>query len=944
MTKNELENAKESLRTTLESQKEMFSVSKEELAMFVNYQSLFWKNYELTESDKAELVTYLENYIFVKHDHSGYAVLSNEPFDNTWYDKNKPTDEYFWNLYCMHHAQKGDLDRASLDLLGKTTLPNLMNCLGNPKEKLNAQRKRYGLVLGDVQSGKTSTYAGLICKAADAGMKVVILLAGTTENLRQQTQERMEEDVVGLTIRNDYFKNTQRLQVGVGNLNGWENKVSAYTLYDEDFTIRNANNMTSIASQKSLVLFVVKKNVPVLTHLHEWLTGPNQNFNEQGYLPYSLLLIDDEADNASINTRDSTLDPTATNKKIREICEAFMDTNYVGFTATPYANIFINPESDNDMITADLFPKDFIYVLPTPEPYIGAQRIFGEPTLEHPNYGNCSYMLRYITDIREPSRTELRGMTENQRNESLIYYNHKKTWKGILPDSLISAIRCFYLANAIRDLDDKQFDDPRTMLINISRFTNVHSYIKKNIKKIVEDDYCEMRINFSNDSSKNTQNELYNELHRLFDQNYADCGLTWEQVGDKNVLLKGEPPKVIVVNGSKESKEDTPNYKKYPSLRIIAIGGLALSRGLTLKGLMTSYFYRNTCTYDVLMQMGRWFGYRPNYDKICRIWITNTSANWYKEIADATEELKTELARMNRLDLTPADFGLRIRRDNTALEITARNKMRKAGQCKVYITYWGDVFETPYFNKSAADNTYNFDVTTKWLQYLLNNGYVREKLQNRSTYLIRDVDRNNIVTILKDIRTSKQNWKFNVATLLQFIDSNSKELEKWDVAVVGGSGEDVEGMFCDDIKLKAVTRRISIRGEAFAFSHQGVVSGNNDGSIGLDDPNAVREEYEKLEAAENPMSALKINRCTWFKYAKRKPIIFIYPVRPSSKTNPEAVLKDYFDEIGNMPILGYAVGIPGFGHKLDSRDYYTNVVYQNNDGTFDMEDNTDEDE
>ena len=573
MTLTELEEAKKALRKTLESQKSAFSITKEELAKFVEFQFYFLKKWIPTEEDKKELVSYLENYIFVKHDHEGYAIIDDEPFDNTWYTKNPPKNQYFWDLFSEYHAEKGDLDRASLNLLGDKTLPNLMNCLGNPSEKLTTQRKRYGLVLGDVQSGKTSTYSGLICKAADAGVKVVILLAGITETLRQQTQERIEEDIVGLTIRTDNFHNNKPSNVGVGTLPGWENKVTTFTLYEDDFNMARAKSMTSIGTHKSIVLFVVKKNVPVLTHLHEWLTGPNQHLNAEGKLPYSLLLIDDEADNASINTKDSTIDPTATNKKIREICEVFMNSNYVGFTATPYANIFINPETDDDMVTADLFPKDFIYVLPTPKPYIGAQRIFGTPTEEHPEYGNCSYMLDscYIKDIKEPSTADIRSMSDKQQIEGPLYYKHKKHWKGQLPKSLVESIRCYYIANAIRDLDERQFDAPRTMLVNISRFVNVHNYLKKEIAAIVDADYKEIRVNFSKSQERNVGNELYNELHRLFDIHYANCGYTWEQVGQRDVLLKWESSKdrksikVITVNGTKESRDEAPDYKKYPS-------------------------------------------------------------------------------------------------------------------------------------------------------------------------------------------------------------------------------------------------------------------------------------------------------------------------------------------------------------------------------------------
>lgn len=942
MNIQELEEAKKALRLTLETQHNAITVSKEELVMFVEYQSRFWKKWSATAEDKEALVSYLENYIFVKHDHNGYAIVSDEPFDRTWYTKNKPQNEYFWNLFSLYHSQKGDLDRASLDKLGDITLPNLMNCLGNPKEKLSKQRKRYGLVLGDVQSGKTSTYSGLICKAADAGVKVVILLAGITENLRQQTQERIEEDIVGLTIRTDNFHNNQPTNVGVGTLPGWENKVTTFTLYEDDFNMARAKSMSSIGSQKSIVLFVVKKNVPVLTHLHEWLTGSNQHLNADGKLPYSLLLIDDEADNASINTKDSTLDPTATNRKIREICEVFMDSNYVGFTATPFANIFINPETDEEMVTADLFPKDFIYVLPTPDPYIGAQKIFGQPSKEHPNYGSCSYMLDncYITDIKELTNAEIHNLTEQQLNEGPIYFKHQKTWRGQLPSSLIESVRCFYLANAIRDLDINQQISPRTMLINVSRYVGVHSYLKKEIDQLVTNDYKEIRINFSVDHDKNVKNELYMELHRLFEIHYSSCGHTWEEVGAKNSLLRGEKPKVIVVNGTKESREDTPDYKRNPSLRLIAVGGFALSRGLTLKGLSTSYFYRNTSTYDVLMQMGRWFGYRPNYEKVCRIWITNTSANWYHEIAEATEELKSELAHMQSLELTPRDFGLRIRRDDTALEITARNKMRKAGKYEIRTTFWGDVFETPYFSTSILDNNINLDVTRSWLKKLSDEVAIPQKVKGFSSYIIRNVPANDIISLLGEIRTSNKNLKFNKTNISRFIADNKDKLIKWDVVIVGGTSDIVNGLMPNDnLVLKASTRKFSVRGdgEGFSFTHQGVVSGNNDGKIGLDDPLTVQNEYKEKESKINPLSAQKINRYTWFKYAQRKPALFIYPVRPSNKTIIEGALGDYINELNGKPVMGYSVGIPGFGHESDARSYYTNVVYQNNDGFTDSE-------
>lgn len=296
---------------------------------------------------------------------------------------------------------------------------------------------------------------------------------------------------------------------------------------------------------------------------------------------------------------------------------------------------------------------------------------------------------------------------------------------------------------------------------------------------------------------------------------------------------------------------------------------------------------------------------------------------------------------MQSLELTPRDFGLRIRRDDTALEITARNKMRKAGKCEIRTTFWGDVFETPYFSTAVSDNNANIEVTTSWLKKLSKEVAMPQKVKGFSSYIIKDVPANEITSILDVIRTSDKNLRFNRTNIASFITANRDELSKWDVVVVGGTSDEVNGLLPDDnLVLKASTRKFSVRadGEGFSFTHQGVVSGNNDGKIGLDDPQAVQEEYKEKESETNPLSAQKINRYTWFKYAERKPALFIYPVRPSDKTNVEGALGDYINDLCGNPVMGYSVGIPGHGHESDARSYYTNVVYQNNDGLLESED------
>ena len=901
-------------------------VTIDQLDRFIDSQVMFLS--DITNQDKVKLKSYLESHLYIQHDHDGYIISGDHNKDDKeWYTNSIHGNEHFWKLYKRFLLKEGSMDFSSLNKLDEVTLPQIMNQLGNPTDDLSEQRTRYGLVIGDVQSGKTSTYGGLICKAADAGMKVVILLAGQTETLRQQTQERMEEDIVGYTIRNDDSNNTNASLVGVGHFEGYSRIVTAYTSFQDDFKVGRDRTMASLEASSSLVMFVVKKNVPVLKRLYRWLTNKNQTLNTKGKLPYSLLLIDDEADNASINTKKPGYDPTATNSIIRKLAEAFMNSNYVGFTATPFANIFINPDKDDDMETADLFPKDFIYVLPTPQPYIGALRIFAEPSDKNPCYGDCNYMLKFITDIIEPSREELAQMPEEKKRFGSLYYHHKADWRGALPNSLNDALKCFYLSNVIRDLDGER-QAPRTMLVNISRYQDVHSYVKQRLQDMVANDYNEINCNFCGIKNKDISIPLYQKLKQLYEIHYNDCGYDIDAVLDKNNLLNAiEKIRPIVINGTKESKDDTPNYKSNPSLRIIAVGGLSLSRGLTLKGLMTSYFYRNTATYDTLMQMGRWFGYRPKYDRLCQIWITNTSANWYREIAESTEELKEELGKMNLQHFSPKEFGLRIRRDNTALEITARNKMRSATPIQEVISFWGNIFETPYFSREFEANKHNAELSRQFVQSILKEGGIFEKAGKTASLITHNVSVDKIEEFLSRINISTFNRRFPIDKILENIERSIEdcdELQNWDVVIVGGSGAMHD--FIPGLPLKKALRTISEwNGVVYGFTNHGVVGGNNDGRIGLDNPDQIQNEYCRKENCST------VNSRTWFKYAQRNPIFFIYPIYPKDPAQAEGALRMYFEKIANDPIMGYAVGFPGFGHpESEEHQYFIDIVYQRN--------------
>ena len=877
---------------------------------------------ELEDDDFKRIKTDVEYHFKIKHTAACY-IYDQYDEKRDWYTSYEPKEEFFWNRYRNHLINHEHLDINSVNKLESETLFNLMNCLGDPNDEIKGKRLRRGLVIGDVQSGKTATYAGLICKAADAGYKVVILLTGVTESLRKQTQERMEEGIIGFTIRTD---RTGRLQkkynpVGVG-LDNKGIRATAFTSYEDDFRGNVDNILTSLSSHRSLVMFIVKKNVSVLSKLYNWLTEQNKDVLDD-LIHEPMLLIDDEADNASINTKKDKLDPTKTNKVIRQLCNAFNNATYVGFTATPFANVFIDPDTNEDMANADLFPEHFIYVLPTPSSYIGATKIFQDG-------GKYFSWLKFITDIYEPDNDDIKVASPAELIEGGFYHKHPKEWAGILPASLDEAVYSFLLANVIRDLrGDKQ--QPRTMMVNMSRFTKVQKYIKTHIEKLYKYIFDSVNIDFSDNSNKNTHLHVYKKFYEVWESHYSHLGISIDKIMQKSTLLEAIGKiKVVVVNSAKDS--DKLDYMG--NTRIIAIGGLALSRGLTLKGLMTSYFYRNTATYDVLLQMGRWFGYRNGYDDLCQIWAARDSVEYYKEISIATEELKVDLKRMFDNKLTPKEFGIRVRDESEKLQITAANKMRNAFSVIDLMTYWGGVFETPYASTNIVNNQNNIAAVKRLLQAIKDNGTsfasIRDKVTEGQTKIARNIPCQVIKNLLNKIETTPDNRKFNPREIVKFIDDEyCDKLELWDVALHSGMG-DVIYQISDDIAIRTAKRDVYISGGHLCFTGRGVLGGNSDGQIGLDDQTIALVKQRFYDTVKDSTRALP--NVAWYRFAEnRKPLLIIYFIRPDteSKYPSETKLDDYKQLLGDNPIIGFAVGFPANGvREAKSIKYKGNKTYQ----------------
>jgi Z1 domain len=625
-----------------------------------------------------------------------------------WLDKRRGAiDPYYWSRYRQLLIRSGwsplvvaTLDRATDDLL---------DLLGNPTSEVEWRRR--GLVLGDVQSGKTASYAALICKAADAGYRMIILLTGTLENVRRQTQERLDAAFVGFDSRDylDSAKARRTRHIGVGLIDKRRDGV-VFTSRERDFRKSAANALNlSLQSLNEPVLVVTKKNKGVLNRLSSWLRVHNV-VDQRGQIDLPLLVIDDEADNASINTRSNPGETTAINRSIRDLLGLFRRSSYVGFTATPFANIFIDPSSTDEMLGDDLFPRDFIHVLEPPTNYVGMNKLFptDDPDEALPSTPDQDSIIRTIDDA-----------------DHWLPADHKKEAEPEgLPDSLRAALRCFLLTCTVRDLRASTGQEGRgggihrSMLVNVSRFTAVQNRVASALHLALEDVRRAIRLYGKlPPASAESQSDDIAAMARTFADEFSSCGFAWSTVLPTMNDAIG-PIRVQAVNqGTGAASLDYGVTDQPPGVRVIAVGGNSLSRGLTLEGLSTSYFLRNAKAYDTLLQMGRWFGYRDGYEGLCRLWLTDEAEGWYCHVTEATAELKREFLRMKRRKATPREFGLRVRTHPDTLIITARNKMATGVDVvgERDISLMGRMIESSRLYSDGSRNAENLQILERFL-------------------------------------------------------------------------------------------------------------------------------------------------------------------------------------------------------------------------------------
>lgn len=801
-----------------------------------------------------------------------------------WLLARKPEiNPYYWDRYASYLKLNGWGPRVVARLDQVTD--EVLNLLGDPQRPGTWERR--GLVMGDVQSGKTATYTALTCKAADSGYRLIILLTGTLENLRRQTQERLDLGFVGLDSSGWLARERRTSEVGVGELDRRRMAV-VFTSRTRDFNTNLVNQLNlRIRDMAEPILLVVKKHKRILENLENWLSSYNAGQHRTIETP--MLLIDDEADNASVNTNSEDRNPTAINERIRSLLSLFTRRNYVGFTATPFANIFIDPDTADEMRGNDLFPRDFIYALEAPTNYVGAQIIFGET----PN----STFLREIEDA-EPY------FPPTHRSDYVVEE---------LPPSLHEALRTYVLSNAIRDLRGEGATH-RSMLVNVSRFTNVQDQVSQLLDLEIRQIQQAVRNHSRLQEAQALRNQSIALLRQTWDREFVGTEFSWPEV--QAALVEAALP-IIVQSVNQRTGAASLDFAAHrgTGLRVVAVGGNSLSRGLTLEGLCVSYFYRNTQMYDTLMQMGRWFGYREGYADLCRIWLSDEAIHWYSHIARATDELRNEVRRMQAANLTPKDFGLRVRAHPDSLLVTARNKMRTAREMERIISVSGEGLETPQLRSDRETIVANATAAQEFFQRLTDAGISAESSPWRNT-IWRNIPKSHIAFLLRRFQSHPLDFVFQQDFLASFLEDTTEErLQTWDVALPNGS--EPETVFAGlsyrpqkrKITLNAATRSILVSGSSRRVGSRGI---EREG-LTVDRVRAIEEAYSVRTGGKSiPDKEFRIHR--------ERPLLLVHLTAPFYREEPYGT--------NGEPLVALGLSFPVFDDSMIAKrvKYKINLV------------------
>jgi hypothetical protein len=532
-----------------------------------------------------------------------------------------------------------------------------------------------GLVLGYVQSGKTANFTAVIAKAADTGYKLVVVFSGIDNGLRRQTQLRLNRELTGYPGNPPHAVE----QPPVGKQ--WH-QFTTDTL-DGDFNRGRANTAALQGSQP--VLLVVKKNGTVLRRLRAWFEEASEEMRRG--LP--ALFIDDEADQASVDTKGSyqqedgfdTNDPSfeepaVINRLIRGLLNLFPRRAYIAYTATPFANVLIPHDNYGGAAGDDLYPRDFLIDLPKPRGYFGTEEFFGR---FDSGSGESVSGLDVLRDVPDAEVVQL--LSNND-----------------LTPSLEEALYAFILAGAARAYRGKA-EAPCTMLVH----TTQRIADQTPTRDLIESRFNELKDEWRYDRF----NGLRDRLRKLWDDDFKPTtqGIDPTRVVEFEGIEEhiATFAKAVQVREINSDRGDVLDFDLEPTLKAIAVGGNKLARGLTLEGLLVSYFARQSLQYDTLLQMARWYGYRGGYEDLTRIYTTGTLQGWFADLALVEHRLRQDIRMYEMVpSISPREVGVRILR-HPSMQVTSALKRRHAVATQVSQSYSGELEQTFRFPLGEQD-------------------------------------------------------------------------------------------------------------------------------------------------------------------------------------------------------------------------------------------------
>lgn len=774
---------------------------------------------ELTDADAITMNTCYETA--VKEYKSVYQIeidpsasLTNRGF-TSWLTEERKRDlpDKYIKRFLTYYKNEGRSEKVISEL--SRSSESILSKLGDPQSRSSFYKK--GLVVGSVQSGKTANFNAVVNRAVDAGYNLIIILSGIMEDLRSQTQLRLESDVIGEGVINVLTE--QQGVKGVGKIvrfgvqgNSDVPQVFSITSHKSDFKkqVQDAN-----FSLNNKNILVCKKNPSVLKNLLLWLSDYLADNSTQHDIP--LLVIDDEADNASLNNlgHKGRQYASTINGQIRALLALFSRKTYLGYTATPFANVLQDRNEENEtgwvieynrngesaMKTFrqvdNIFPDDFIELLNPPSNYVGAKQIFltRQEVVKIPLVEAVDDVAKFFpakvidesTGPRPATQAEIEGGIKGLRSP-----RRDDLFPVAIPPSMTEAIECFLLSIAVRFkrkttmVGSKLYNPHHTMLIHVSRFTDWQNRTRDLVQKHV--DSLTERVLTELPSSRGS---VYAKLEMIWNRYYLSIisniraylpeGYTDEFLEPVTFAeIKGLLPDAVknleikAINNVTSDRliytvDAAGNGKKY-----IAIGGNCLSRGFTLEGLSVNYFVRDTNYADTLLQMGRWFGYRPGYLDCCKLFTTWDSIEKFDTTTLTIEELESEFKRMHRLEKTPEDFILRVRTDPAVLRITRPSILKNTEE--VNWSYQDSLIQTTKF---VMDH---MKIEAAWTDFLkLTHKFA---FTNYREFYISDMDINGLFEFL-DAENSFYDFDAEFQQIKSFvrIANRQNKLKRWRIAI-----------------------------------------------------------------------------------------------------------------------------------------------------------------